>query len=69
MLQKNFGNVREDFREFQIISENSGFLFLILHEILLVFIKFCSKLLRNNVKKITEKVSGNEKILYTTYYN
>ena len=69
MLQKNFGNVREDFREFQIISENSGFLFFILHEILLVFIKFCSKLLRNNVKKITEKVSGNEKILYTTYYN
>ena len=69
MLQKIFGNVREDFREFQIISENSGFLFFILHEILLVFIKFCSKLLRNNVKKITEKVSGNEKILYTTYYN
>ena len=69
MLQKNFGNVREDFREFQIISENSGFLFFILHEILLVFIKFCSKLLRNSVKKITEKISGNEKILYTTYYN
>ena len=69
MLQKIFGNVREDFREFQIISENSGFLFFILHEILLVFIKFCSKLLRNSVKKITEKISGNEKILYTTYYN
>ena len=69
MLQKIFGNVREDFREFQVISENSGFLFFILHEILLVFIKFCSKLLRNSVKKITEKISGNEKILYTTYYN
>ena len=69
MLQKIFGNVREDFREFQVISENSGFLFFILHEILLVFIKFCSKLLRNSAKKITEKISGNEKILYTTYYN
>ena len=69
MLQKIFGNVREDFREFQVISENSGFLFFILHEILLVFIKFCSKVLRNSVKKITEKISGNEKILYTTYYN
>ena len=69
MLQKIFGNVREDFREFQIISENSGFLFFILHEILLVFIKFCSKLLRNSVKKLLRKFSGNEKILYTTYYN
>ena len=68
MLQKIFGNVREDFREFQVISENSGFLFFIWHEILLVFIKFCSKLLRN-CKKITEKISGNEKILCTTYYN
>ena len=47
MLQKIFGNVREDFRDFQVISENSGFLFFILHEILLVFINFCSKLLRN----------------------
>ena len=69
MLQKIFGNVREDFREFQIISENSGFLFFLLHEILLVFIKFCSKLLRNSVKKLLRKFSGNEKILYTTYYN
>ena len=69
MLQKIFGNVREDFREFQVISENSGFLFFILHEILLVFIKFCSKLLRNSVKKLLRKFSGNEKILYTTYYN
>ena len=69
MLQKIFGNVREDFREFQIISENSGFLFFILHEILLVFIKFCSKLLRNSVKKLLRKFSGNEKTLYTTYYN
>ena len=65
MLQKIFGNVQEDFREFQRISENSGFHFFIFHEIVLVFIKFCSKLLRNSVKKITEKIFWKWKKVYT----
>ena len=65
MLQKIFGNVQEDFREFQRISENSGFHFSIFHEIVLVFIKFCSKLLRNSVKKIAEKIFWKLEKLYT----
>ena len=65
MLQKIFGNVQEDLREFQRILENSGFDFFIFHEILLVFIKFCSKLLRNSVKKITEKIFWKWKKVYT----
>ena len=65
MLQKIFENVQEDFREFQRISENSGFHFFIFHEIVLVFIKFCSKLLRNSVKKIAEKIFWKLEKLYT----
>ena len=65
MSEKFFGNVQEDFREFQRISENSGFHFFIFHKIVLVFIKFCSKLLRNSVKKIAEKIFWKWKKFYT----
>ena len=74
MFKKTSQNVQEDSGEFsrrlcykrflemfKRISENSGFHFFIFHEIVLAFIKFCSKLLRNSVKKLLRKFSGNEK--------